>query len=286
MEARLLREQEVESSSLSTRIHLLGLRTFGCVLLSSYTRFMPVNRIPKPTLGFLSDAELERQYFGDAGWQTVEATGGGGSGSQNLAQVLAEGGDPDGNPVTGALTISPTDAVPANYAQMLRLANTDDAEVFVVDSAGEVAIVAGDPGAYLLTLQGGALTDGKLIDAYVTGDSGPVNVFQVGPTGAVIIIPSDAAAEALKVAGVEGSSSYVFQAYNNDNDQRGLDVSGPEGAVHIQVDSDDNASLSVSNAGAGPVFSVAPRPVVPLTLPVLQDVITALKTLGLIAQHD
>lgn len=37
---------------------------------------MPVNRIPKPTIA-ASDAELERQYIGGDGWQTVEALGGG-----------------------------------------------------------------------------------------------------------------------------------------------------------------------------------------------------------------
>lgn len=33
---------------------------------------MPVTRIPKPSHGFVSDADLERQYTTSVGWQTVE----------------------------------------------------------------------------------------------------------------------------------------------------------------------------------------------------------------------
>ncbi len=137
-------------------------------------------------------AELVREY-GELGWQTGEPTGGGG-GSQDLAQVLAQGGDPDGNSITGPLVI--------------------DLQAFA-DPSPRVVDIIGMPGQSSNTLN---ITSGDGATGYMAAfsswdgqnfsvrqdgvywqDADGNDVFEVGPTGAVTISPSDTDAPLMRV---------------------------------------------------------------------------------------
>ena len=175
--------------------------------------------------------KLIREKQDSGAWETVVDAGGGG-GSQDLAQVLAVGGDPDGNPITGAVTISPT------------------------------ADVNG--------LQVGGVTDQTASLVLITTPADPSQNFPV----------------ALEVKDNAGVQRFMVDGYGDvlvtlDGSQ--------EGSFHINSEADGGIFSAWADPSKKLAFfgsSGSVQPVVPLTTPSVQDVIDALVSLGLVAQHD
>jgi len=123
---------------------------------------------------------IRKKSPGEA-WESVEDTGGGG-GAQDLASVLAVGGDPEGNPITGAVTIDPAVSA-ADYASIL-IASVDEGQILILDAAGEMALRIRDTGAEGLSIIDTVGTSEDLLRLRSFAD---VDVFRVAATGAVTV---------------------------------------------------------------------------------------------------
>lgn len=189
-----------------------------------------LSRLKDVVLTSPSDGEVLTYDSGTGKW--VNEAGGGGGGSQTLADVLENGGDPDGNPITGAVTIAPTDPadIPLKVtganglaAALFFLSNFAETFGFSVQASGRLVVNVGD-GDDLLLLTTGAAYD---------------EVFAVDAAGAVTIAPTDSSPH-LSLSGTEinvGSGS-----------PEGV-VAAPVGSLYLRTGG--TAALYVKATGAG-----------------------------------
>lgn len=103
---------------------------------------MPVTRIPKPTRAH-SDAELERQYLSDAGWQTVETST---SGNELPPQWTVDDatGAIEGNSTGSAATLQ-INASPDGDQQALDVSYADGAHAIIISTDAGVVIEGQSP---------------------------------------------------------------------------------------------------------------------------------------------
>ncbi len=196
----------------------------------------------------------------------VQVTGGGGGGSQTLAQVLEAGGDPEGNPVTGLLDIELGEGVAGLYLL---------AETF----AGQ-GIQGGPDGFVVFDNQHGANLLGVGFAA-----TGKVTI---NADGVVTISPEGDQAAFISRSAVSfrvENQQFMSAAPGS------LFLNPPSAGAILQLTDFSDGSVGLVNIEDGNKLSFfgaagITQPVVPLTTPDVQNVIDALVALGLVTQSD
>jgi hypothetical protein len=140
------------------------------------------------------------QLFDLNGQERFSGTSVGGSGSHpDLAAVLAEGGNPDGNPITGPLDVD------ADSTSAFRVRNADATQDFVgVDTSTGIIVLAGQPatGRSRLIINPTAITftdelGNTLIDLEAGYTLlGPAGTVYVNPQGYLVTVKHAAPADA------------------------------------------------------------------------------------------
>lgn len=139
----------------------------------------------------VADFEIVRELV-NGEWVThVKDAGGGGGGSQDLAQVLATGGDPEGNEVTGQLVVhasgpvltARTDDAAGSFSELIATQVTEG-QPFFVDTAGRVhaTILSLDSPDCIQAIAPTGYT-GTLLEAILDGTT----VFKVAADGEVTL---------------------------------------------------------------------------------------------------